>query len=201
MKHKWMQQQVGIKKPGGISCLSLHSTRTGEFTTYLAMKKLRKAALGYIATNLTRDEVGKLEEIFQAMDTNGDGQITLTEVDDAIAQGNFNANIVEGLQELRGDFAIDNEQKVNWKSFVSATMDRSVAVRSDNLKMAFDHFTHTDAEHLTLQDLVEIFEGAEAPAKEIINMLDTDGDGKVTYDEFCTAIAESMADDFDDEFA
>jgi len=196
-----MQQQVGIKKPGGISCLSLHSTRTGEFTTYLAMKKLRKAALGYIATNLTRDEVGKLEEIFQAMDTNGDGQITLTEVDDAIAQGNFNANIVEGLQELRGDFAIDNEQKVNWKSFVSATMDRSVAVRSDNLKMAFDHFTHTDAEHLTLQDLVEIFEGAEAPAKEIINMLDTDGDGKVTYDEFCTAIAESMADDFDDEFA
>lgn len=193
-----MQEQVGVQERKQ-STISINNSRTGEFTHYLAMKKLRKAALGYIAANLTQDEVGKLEEIFQSMDGDGDGSITLTELDDAIAQGDFNEKIVEGLRDLRTEFSIAGENKLNWKSFVAATMDRNLAMRSDNLKMAFDHFTHTDADHLTLQDLIEIFEG-EAPAKEIMTMLDTDGDGKVSYDEFCEAIADSLAD-YGDEFA
>jgi calcium-dependent protein kinase len=202
MQHAWLEEQLGFdkakkKKNRG---LSLVNTRTGEFTKYLAMKKLRKAALGYIASNLTNDEVGKLEEIFREMDSNGDGNISMTELDEAIAKGNFNQHIQADLRKIRTDFAISDENTLNWRGFVASTMDRSLAMRSDNMRVAFDHFKHTDLDYLTLEDLIEIFEG-EAPAKEIMDLLDVDGDGRVSYEEFCHAVAESMAEDEVEDFA
>jgi Ca2+-binding EF-hand superfamily protein len=53
------------------------------------MKKLKKLALGYIASNLTQDQVGYLGEIFNSIDEGGDGVLTLNELDQAIARGVF----------------------------------------------------------------------------------------------------------------
>jgi calcium-dependent protein kinase len=53
------------------------------------MKKLRKAALVVIASNLTQEEVGSLGDIFRRIDKDGDGVMTLTELDDAISRGEY----------------------------------------------------------------------------------------------------------------
>ena len=53
------------------------------------MKKLKKHALGYIASNLTQEQVGYLGEIFQRIDEGGDGVLTLNELDQAIEKGSF----------------------------------------------------------------------------------------------------------------
>lgn len=156
------------------------------------MKKLKKAALGYIATNLTQGEVGTLEGIFNSMDKNSDGNISLKELDDAIAQGNFSDNILHDLRELRTDLAISGDQQLNWRDFVASTMDRSLALREDNMKLAFEHFRHTDAEYLTIEDLAEIF-GGQAQAREVMAaVLDNDKDGKVSFEDFRHALAELM---------
>jgi len=78
------------------------------------------------------------------------------------------------------------------------TMDRSLAVREDNMKTAFEHFKHTDADYLTVEDLSDIF-GGEAQAKEIVELLDSNGDGRVSYEDFRRALVESLLDDGDDE--
>jgi calcium-dependent protein kinase len=162
------------------------------------MKKLKKAALGYIASNLTHAEVGALEEIFKKMDTNGDGHITLTDLDEAIAKGSLPQSVQDDLREMRHDLALSDEDRLNYRDFVAATMDRSLALRDDNMKKAFEHFKHTDADHLTVDDLMEIF-GAEGHAQDVMKLLDTDGDGKVSYEDFRRAIAESMEDEDDSE--
>lgn len=53
------------------------------------MQKLKKAALGYIATNLSPIEVGYLGDIFRKIDTDGDGRMTLQEIDSALMRGTF----------------------------------------------------------------------------------------------------------------
>ena len=159
------------------------------------MKKLKKKALGYIASNLTQTEVGTLEELFKSIDKKNTGTISLTELDEAIAQGNFKDSMLDDVRELRKSLALsDDDQKLNYRDFVAMTMDRSLAMREDNMKMAFEHFRHTDAEHLTVEDLADIF-GGEAQAQEIMDILDTDGDGKVSFEDFRHAMVESMEDD------
>ena len=64
------------------------STERGAiFQKFLAMQKLKKAALVAIAGKLTQDEVGSLGDIFRLIDKEGNGVMTLTELDDAISGG------------------------------------------------------------------------------------------------------------------
>jgi hypothetical protein len=63
------------------------SRRSTNFQKFLAMQKLKKAALVVIASSLTHAEVGSLGDIFRRIDQSGDGVMTLTELDDAISRG------------------------------------------------------------------------------------------------------------------
>lgn len=205
MKHRWLKEQLGFDNEKNKNStdaardvkmkLSHKSNRTGEFTNYLAMKKLKKAAFGYIASNLTQAEVGALEEQFKTLDQNHDGYITLTELDEAISQGTLNQNVIHGVRRLRSDLALGESNKLNWRDFLAMTMDRSLAVREDNIKTAFEHFKHTDADSLTVEDLAEIFGGETKQAQEIVDLLDSNGDGKISFEDFKHALVESINED------
>lgn len=201
MKHRWFKEQLGIevdqvKKTGqirGVEGLSHGGAKTGEFTKYLALQKLKKAAFGYIASNLTHAEVGALEDQFRALDKKNNGYITLTELEDSIAQGTFNEQVRNGVKELREQLAVGADERLNWRDFLTLTMDRSIAVREDNLKIAFEHFKHTNTDYLTVSDLTDIF-GGQGQADDIMDLLDGDGDGKVSYEDFRFALMESLDD-------
>jgi calcium-dependent protein kinase len=198
LEHRWLREQLGAAEMDSIRKRNLsHSNKkTGEFTSYLAMKKLKKATLGHIAARLTRNDFGKLEEIFSSMDPNGDGYVTMTDLDNAIGQSQISKEFIGELQGLRRDLAISSNEKLNWRDFLAMTMDRNLVVRDDNLKIAFEHFKNTEAEYLTVDDLAQIF-GGKAPAQEIIDLLDADGDGKVSFEDFKNALVESMDEEVD----
>lgn len=89
MDHQWIamhmdpEEDVKLKRPSLIQ----NSVRSASFQKFLAMQKLKKAALVVIASNLTQAEVGSLGDIFRRIDQSGDGVMTLTELDDAISRG------------------------------------------------------------------------------------------------------------------
>ena len=197
LQHKWLKEQLGdgdedqhanLRR----SSISHRSVRTGVFTNYLAVKKLKKAALGCIASNLTQEEVGTLANIFNSMDKNPDGTISLEQLDEAIARGNFSENLLHDLRRLRTDLAITGDHHLDWRDFVASTMDRSLALREDNIRYAFEHLRHSEAEYLTIDDLAEIF-GGKAQAREVMSaVLDADKDGKVSFEDFSNALSEIM---------
>ena len=90
MKQPWITKHLG-DTPRQSRCLSAipKSERTTTFQKFLAMQKLKKAALVLIAGSLTQAEVVDLGEIFRQVDKQGDGVMTLTELDDAISRGKF----------------------------------------------------------------------------------------------------------------
>jgi calcium-dependent protein kinase len=90
MTQQWITQHSGEppRLTRRLSAIQL-SDRTTTFQKFLAMQKLKKAALVLIAGCLTQAEVADLGEIFRQVDKQGDGVMTLTELDDAISRGRF----------------------------------------------------------------------------------------------------------------
>jgi Ca2+-binding EF-hand superfamily protein len=104
--------------------------------------------------------------------------------------------VVDNLKTLREDLSLEGTDKIKWKEFLAATMDKNLAMREDKVQLAFEHFKQSDSNSIQLSDLIEIL-GGETQAREIMGYLDSDGDGKITFDDFFGAIKESMDADED----
>jgi len=190
LKHRWLKSQ----NPQLLRNLLQHgSNRSITFIRYMGMQKLKKAALGYIVKNLTQGEVGSLGEIFSQIDKNGDGFMTMEELDYALSHEKFNEMLQDNLKQLRKDLNVSGEATLNWKDFLAAMMDKTLMMREDKIRMAFDHFKKSDASDLLISDLVDLF-GGEAHAREIMRDVDTDGDGRISYEEFRVMMAVDEED-------
>lgn len=200
LRHQWIKEQAG--PPNGdrtqmrrTSVKIVHdANRSVTFRKFVGMQKLKKAALAHIATHLKPSEVGELESTFRKIDVDGDGVMTLTEIDNALAKESFPAHLQSELRRLREDLCLSGEDTLNWRDFAAAMMDKSHAVKEDKVREAFDHFKRSEDECLLVSDLVSIF-GGESEAREIIGDLDADGDGRITYDEFRSMMAGSFVED------
>ena len=111
------------------------------------------------------------------------------------AAENFPVQVQEDLQDLREDLSLSGTDKIKWKEFLAATMDKSLAIREDKVHLAFDHFKRSNSQTLQLSDLIGIL-GGETQAREIIGFVDSDGDGKISFEDFYGAIKESVEEDF-----
>lgn len=163
--------------------VSYQSRRSVTFTNYYGMEKLKKAALTYIATNLTQSEVGTLGDIFKDIDRDGDGTLSLMELDDALSHKAFPPTLKNQLIELRKDLDVSGKLTLNWKDFLAATMDKTVSMQEDKIRLAFDHFRRSDQNCLDMADLIQLF-GGTAQAMEIMGAVDLDQDGRISYSEF-----------------
>ena len=154
-----------------------------EFKKYLGMNKLKKAALAHIATHLTHKEVGALEEMFRAIDKDGDGTLTVNELQDALRSGNFSSEVNQELESMIETLGIDGKNSLNWKDFVTATVDKSLLFQEDKIKMAFNYFDRSHRGSITVKDLSQVF-GSDDQAQEIMGEIDMNGDGVISYEEF-----------------
>lgn len=182
MRHKWI---LDFASDGAASTpvRITHSRRRSQvFNSYMGMLKLKKAALGYIATHLTPAEVGNLGEIFESIDLDKDGSMSLKDLDHALTTRQFSPDLLERLRNLRDDLSLTGDEKLNWKDFLAAMMDERLLVREDKIRMAFDHFRNTEDNCLEVKDLISVL-GGEYATKEIIGLDHVLGQ-RISYEEF-----------------
>lgn len=192
LQHKWIMDNCfsEIPKPFGRKRgVSLQNSRSITFTTYYGMEKLKKAALAHIASKLTQSEVKALGRIFDQIDKDRSGALSLEEIDDALS-GNFPSDLKEQLFKLRAELDISGKQRLVWRDFLAATVETNIHMREDKIRLAFDHFRQSDENCLQMSDLIAIF-GSEGQAKEVMGAVDLDRDGKISYEEFRAMMASS----------
>ncbi|GMI28354.1 hypothetical protein TrCOL_g13075 [Triparma columacea] len=191
LDHPWFSD-LGVVDKSTLPKIKHGGSVNTEFRKYMAMSKLKKAALAHIATHLTNEEVKGLKEVFQAIDVDSSGTLTVEEIKDALANGGFTKNFNAELESIMDSLDVEGHHELNWEDFVSATIDKSTVMQEDKIRMAFHHFDRTNRGSISVKDLAGVF-GSEHQAKEVMKDVDFNGDGVISYEEF-HAMMEADAD-------
>jgi len=169
--------------------------RSNEFAEYLAIQKLKKATLSFIVKNLTQEDIESLQEAFEEIDEDKNGVITMEELGKAIDSEDFEGSnvLLSEIRRMRTRLDLSMSAPLAYNDFVDLMMQHSEAMRETNVKKAFDFFRREDTTCLTLSDLTELF-GNEVQASEVMAVLDSDQDGKATYEDFREALTDMYED-------
>jgi len=191
MQHKWILQFASGEETRN-SNLKHSKRRSQVFKAYMGMKKLKKAALGHIANQLTPAEIERLGIVFKSIDEENAGSMTLKELDKALTSENFSPDLLQRLRNLREDLSLTGDERVNWKDFYAAMMDKSLLIKEDKVRLAFDLFRNKEDHCLKINELTSIL-GGEKATRGIIDLEDLEGDC-ISYEEFRTKLTGSFTE-------
>jgi calcium-binding protein CML len=159
---------------------------------FFTTEKLQQAVLSYIVHyNISKEEAKDFENIFRKFDVNGDGRLSISE-------------IKEGFESLYGkelsDFQVesilkkmdlDQDNFVEYQEFLRVVLDTEMMINKNNLKSAFEAFDKDKNGWLDKKEIKQILGSAkEEYINELIEVLDDNGDGKISFDEFTVFMNE-----------
>ena len=192
MQHRWILQLTS--RDNNTNSTVRHSKRRSQvFKSYMGMKKLKKAALGHIANQLTQAEIQRLGEVFKSIDQDDAGSMTLKELDAALTSDIFSPDLLQRLRNLREDLSLTGDERINWKDFYDAMMDKSLLMKEDKVGLAFELFRNKEDHRLKVEELIYVL-GGENATQEIINLDDLKEEDQISYEEFRTKMTGSFTE-------
>eukprot|EP00929_Paragymnodinium_shiwhaense_P062038 TRINITY_DN30979_c0_g1_i1.p1 TRINITY_DN30979_c0_g1~~TRINITY_DN30979_c0_g1_i1.p1 ORF type:complete len:597 (-),score=168.36 TRINITY_DN30979_c0_g1_i1:218-1957(-) len=151
---------------------------------YAHASHFRRATYAMMAWSLTMEHHSDLRTKFLAMDTQNKGTVKLPEFMQVL-RDNYHVENHEA-EKLFDKLDIDNDNEIAYTEFLAAVVHDRLRMHEDVLRKTFSRFDGESSGYFTEQDLRRLlgdsFEGEDV--KEMIEEVDADHDGKVTYEEF-----------------
>ncbi|KAL6992788.1 Calcium-dependent protein kinase 19 [Sarracenia purpurea var. burkii] len=183
LDHPW------IREDGEASDKPIDSAVLSRMKQFRAMNKLKKLALKVIAENLSEEEIKGLKAMFTNLDTDNSGAITYEELKTGLARLGSKLSEAE-VKQLMEAADVDGNGTIDYIEFITATMHRHKLERDEHLFKAFQYFDTDSSGFITMDELETAMKeygmGDDATIREIISEVDTDNDGRINYEEFCT---------------
>ncbi|KAL2318898.1 hypothetical protein Fmac_032774 [Flemingia macrophylla] len=198
LEHPWLKAggEASDKSPDSAVLIRMKRFRT--------MNQVKKLALKVIAESLSGEETNGLRQMFNNMDTDRSGVITLEELKSVLSRLGSQLSESE-MKQLIDAANVDKNGTIDYCEFVAATMDRHKSQKGENLAKAFRYFDKDDngsvltllirplsilplLYYITRDELREAIAehqmGDESAIDEAFDDVDSDKDGKISYDKF-----------------
>nr|CAD1844791.1 unnamed protein product [Ananas comosus var. bracteatus] len=181
LEHPWLREDgVASDKP-------IDSAVLLRMKQFRAMNKLKKLALKVIAENLSEEEIKGLKQMFNNMDTDRSGTITLEELKVGLSRLGSKVSEAE-VKQLMEAADVDKSGTIDYIEFITAMMHRHKLEKEENLLKAFQYFDKDGSGYITREELrqamTEYGMGDDATINEVLDDVDTDKDGRINYEEF-----------------
>ncbi|CDW91278.1 protein kinase domain containing protein [Stylonychia lemnae] len=161
-------------------------------------QKLQQAVLTYFANYMNYDqEKRRLLEIFQAFDTNGDGQLDYKELLEGYTtyfNGDYERAEIE-VTEILEKLDFNHNGNIDYSEFMIAHLNVAQMVHEDKLKEVFNLFDIDHSGTITVDEIKKILgnsKGKSNPNDDIddnewdrvLEEVDKDGNGEISFEEF-----------------
>lgn len=197
LDHIWVKQNAPRSKE------LLLELKFDNIAEYSHMNALKKGVFSFIATRMSNEDVNNLADIFNTLDKNRDGVLTLKEAKGAIKylkeeklKGKQVSKTVEdvasNIEFVFNEMDLDKNGLINYSEFIAATMDHKKLLLKDNIYEAFRMFDSTQSGKFNLKNLTDIIRPTTQDdlnyLKKMFDSFDLDKDGFISYDEFMKAL-------------
>ncbi|KAK1667453.1 hypothetical protein QYE76_055612 [Lolium multiflorum] len=182
LEHHWLQN---AKKAPNVPLGDIVKSRLKQFSR---MNRFKRRALRVIADHLSAEEVEDIKEMFKAMDTDNDGVVSCEELKSGIAK--FGSHLAESEVQMLIE-AVDTNGKgaLDYPEFLAVSLHLQRMANDEHLRRAFLFFDKDGNGYIEPDELREALkDDGAADGMEVVNDIlqevDTDKDGKISYDEF-----------------
>lgn len=182
LEHPWLQN---AKKASNVPLGDIVRTRLKQFSL---MNRFKKRALRVIAEHLSLEEVEIIKDMFTLMDTDKDGRITYEELKAGLRK--VGSQLAEPEIKLLMDVAdVDGNGVLDYGEFVAVTIHLQRMENDEHFRKAFKFFDKDESGYIELSELEaalvdDLGETDTNVLNEIMREVDTDKDGRISYEEF-----------------
>ncbi|KAL9234787.1 hypothetical protein vseg_009614 [Gypsophila vaccaria] len=184
LDHPWLQN---INKASNVSLGETVKARLKQFSV---MNKLKKKALKVIAEHLSMEEAAGIKEAFDMMDVGKTGKINMEQL--RVGLHKLGHHIPDAdLQILMEAADVDGDGALTYGEFVAVSVHTKKLANDEHLHRAFSFFDKNKTGFIEIDELRDALNedtDVVADTEEVINAImhdvDTDKDGRISYDEF-----------------
>ncbi|CAK0827743.1 unnamed protein product [Prorocentrum cordatum] len=188
LEHSWIKQKAP-KAPGLRS-----SSLINRMQQFQAANRFKKVALQVIASEMDDSSGNALREVFHALDKNGDGLLTFSELKSGLEEAGM-GDVTPKMQQLMSGIDVDETGTIDYTEFLSSALNPDVYEKEDILWSAFQRFDRDGSGKISKAELAAVFHRQPATdgiddssrsdvVNDIFKDVDRNGDGEIDFDEF-----------------
>lgn len=193
LKHPWLEINFPLSQ-------RVPDYRTMEsipesMRNYGEVSEFKKMALMIIAHQSSTVEIIKLRKAFDQFDKENDGTISFEEFYDAIKSVCENYSD-EDIETMFKSVDVGNDNKIYYLEFLAATLEAHGRITEERLAEAFDRMDCDDSGFISRENLMELMgiDYSEEKFDRMIQDIDADGDGKISFDDFLEHFRKDQKD-------
>ncbi|XP_021808351.1 calcium-dependent protein kinase 10 [Prunus avium] len=182
LEHPWLHN---AKKAPNVPLGDIVRPRLKQFSV---MNRFKKKALRVIAEHLSVKEVEVIRDMFTLMDTDKDGKVTYEELKAGLQK--VGSQLAEPEVKMLMEVAdVDGNGVLDYGEFAAVTIHLQRMENDEHLRRAFVFFDKDGSGYIELGELREglLDESGEIDNEvlnDIMREVDTDKDGRISYEEF-----------------
>ncbi|KAK9107795.1 hypothetical protein Scep_017546 [Stephania cephalantha] len=182
LDHPWLQN---AKKAPNVPLGDIVRTRLKQFSV---MNRFKKKAMRVIAEHLSVEEVEIIRDMFKLMDTDNNGKITYEELRAGLQK--VGSQLAEPEMKMIMEVAdVDGSGALDYGEFVAVIIHLQRMENDEHFRRAFMFFDIDGSGYIERDELQAALmdESGQVEVEvlnDIIREVDTDKDGRISYEEF-----------------
>mmetsp|Transcript_11844 Transcript_11844/g.19438 ORF Transcript_11844/g.19438 Transcript_11844/m.19438 type:complete len:506 (-) Transcript_11844:135-1652(-) len=181
LHHAWLDAEAPRH------CASLDDGMIGRLRSFNRSRKLKQICMTFVATQLNEVEVASMRSVFESLDVNGDGSLSLEELRNGMQAVGLAPEDIEAFMALDSD----GSGEVDWTEFLAAAVDLQTTRKKEIIANAFRKFDIDGDGEITKAELSKVLAGeaegiSEKKIQELMDEADLDGNGTISLEEFET---------------
>lgn len=200
LSHAWIQSETQLPEE------NIMAEVVDSMTHFQGLNMLQKAAITALAWRASDDDTVHLRQIFESIDRDGNGYVTVEELRNAFEQAGVKVGVDLGALAMQA--GTDGNDTIEYTEFIAAAIDKRKMIKEEAVWEAFKIFDQDGSGTVTKKELLKILTGRTSDKirqvhgdKAIdcfLGEYDVSGDDVIDFDEFMqmlNAASESYSND------